>query len=81
MFDTAAAYNNESILGDFLADKFKEGKYNRGDVFITTKVSSGKKKLKFPQKISKFQNFWLLYRFLLTFDKFLLQWQEKTGQT
>jgi aldehyde reductase len=37
-FDTAAAYQNESIMGEFFESKFKEGNLKRSDIFLTTKV-------------------------------------------
>uniref|UniRef100_A0A914Y3R2 NADP-dependent oxidoreductase domain-containing protein n=1 Tax=Panagrolaimus superbus TaxID=310955 RepID=A0A914Y3R2_9BILA len=37
-FDTAAAYANEGIIGEFLEELFKEGNIKRSDIFITTKV-------------------------------------------
>jgi diketogulonate reductase-like aldo/keto reductase len=38
LFDTAALYNNEAIIGDFFEEKFKQGNLKRSDIFITTKV-------------------------------------------
>uniref|UniRef100_A0AC34FC14 NADP-dependent oxidoreductase domain-containing protein n=1 Tax=Panagrolaimus sp. ES5 TaxID=591445 RepID=A0AC34FC14_9BILA len=37
-FDTAAAYQNEHIIGEFLEELFKEGNIKRSDVYITTKL-------------------------------------------
>jgi len=36
--DTAFAYDNHEILGKALSTIFKEGKYKREDIFITTKI-------------------------------------------
>ncbi|XP_049768031.1 aldo-keto reductase family 1 member B1-like [Schistocerca cancellata] len=36
--DTAAAYHNESGVGDALQEKFKEGTVKREDVFVTSKL-------------------------------------------
>uniref|UniRef100_A0A914CNJ4 NADP-dependent oxidoreductase domain-containing protein n=1 Tax=Acrobeloides nanus TaxID=290746 RepID=A0A914CNJ4_9BILA len=38
LFDTAALYNNEAIIGDFFEEKFKQGNLKRSDIFITTKL-------------------------------------------
>ncbi|XP_046980536.1 aldo-keto reductase family 1 member C4-like [Schistocerca americana] len=37
--DTAAAYHNESGVGDALQEKFKEGAVKREDVFVTSKTA------------------------------------------
>ncbi|KAK9752681.1 Aldo/keto reductase family [Popillia japonica] len=37
-FDCAYCYQNESIIGDAIAEKIKEGKVKREDLFITSKV-------------------------------------------
>jgi aldehyde reductase len=40
--DTALYYNNHKLIGAALAAIFKEGKYKREDIFITTKFFSEK---------------------------------------
>ena len=36
--DTAIFYQNHKLIGQALTEIFKEGKYKREDIFITTKI-------------------------------------------
>uniref|UniRef100_A0A914BYU1 NADP-dependent oxidoreductase domain-containing protein n=2 Tax=Acrobeloides nanus TaxID=290746 RepID=A0A914BYU1_9BILA len=38
-FDTAQAYGNEQIIGEFFDEKIKSGKIKRSDIFLTTKLA------------------------------------------